>query len=145
MVVNIVRQVIKLFKDRRGLTLMSFMPLLIYLGVLMMPIGSAEIFESGIKFRACYEGTQNQAFIKFRTDQTFELHWIGVLFYNKWHTGTWQQKGNVLLLQYDREVVKVLGHKLLIDGGYLKPLDASVPEENRNNPMFYLGYCKRAN
>ncbi|MGL4599096.1 MAG: hypothetical protein ACRCYO_16370, partial [Bacteroidia bacterium] len=37
----------------------------------------SERLESDVVLRACFEGTQNQAFIKLRQDNSFELNWTG--------------------------------------------------------------------
>nr|WP_067054170.1 hypothetical protein [Mucilaginibacter sp. L294] len=144
-VVNVIKQTIFIIKQRKSLTVMCFLPLLIYLSVVLAPFGSSEDFESNVKFRACYEGTQNQAYINFREDKTFELHWTGAFFYNEWFTGKWEQKGNNLTLKYDNKVVDVLGHRLLIDSGYLIPRDKEVIVREHGFKRFYLGYCKNEN
>ena len=93
--------------------------------------------------RACYEGTQNQATLKFRGDKSFELHWTGIFFSNMWYIGTWKQDGNILYLKYDTEKSQQLGDTLLIKDGYLHNIDRLLNE--KNIPMFYLGYCRHEN
>jgi hypothetical protein len=105
----------------------------------------SENLESVVAFRACYEGTQNQATIKFREDKTFELHWTGVFFANKWWTGKWRQSGDTITLKYDNEIVEQLGDTILISDDYLKPIGNLVDKKYFVRPMFYLGYCRHEN
>ena len=48
----------------------------------------SEKLGSKVLLRACFEGTQNQAYILFRENQTFEINWTGVFFSNTWYYGT---------------------------------------------------------
>jgi hypothetical protein len=143
--IGLIKQLVVIFKNRNQLNWTFILPIVIYLIAIVIPIGSSESLESEVQFRACYEGTQNQATIKFRKDNTFELHSTGVFFSNYWYTGKWQQHEDVLKLTYDDKVVERLGNKLIIRDGYLVPLDASIPEAVKKRPMFYLGYCKGEN
>jgi hypothetical protein len=104
---------------------------------------SSERLESEVVIRACYEGTQNQATLKFRNDKSFELHWTGVFFSDTWYIGTWKQIGNVLYLTYDTQKSQRLGETLMLKDGYLHNIDQLSNE--KKIPMFYLGYCKHEN
>ncbi|GGH03520.1 hypothetical protein GCM10007352_06240 [Mucilaginibacter phyllosphaerae] len=143
--INCIKQIVAIIKQRKSLIAMMFLPLLVYLFVVLLPLGSSERFESDVKFRACYEGTQNQASIKFRKDKTFELHWTGVFFYNDWTTGKWELEGNKLTLNYNSKATAVLGNNLLIDSGYLVPHDKEVIAKEKGLKRFYIGYCKGEN
>ena len=145
MIVNLVKLIIAVFKNRRQLNVYYFYPIVVYIAVICAPIGTWEDYLSPVKFRACYEGTQNQAYILFRNDNSFELHWTGVFFYSKWYSGKWQQKNNIILLKYQTDPVEVLGGSVLMKDGYLVPLDNSVEAGFKQYPMFYLGYCKGEN
>ncbi|MBL7935272.1 MAG: hypothetical protein JNM51_05620 [Bacteroidia bacterium] len=105
----------------------------------------SEGLESEVEFRACYEGTQNQAYIKFRHDKSFELNWTGVFGYNEWWTGTWKKVGDTLMLKYNTKKVVQLGDTILIANGYLNPIGRSVDTAKFRRPMFYLGYCRHEN
>ena len=134
--------------NRSGRSLKSTIPTLLYLAslcyIFFSPYRlSSESFESKVVIRACYEGTQNQATLKFRSDKSFELHWTGVFFSNMWYLGTWKQHGNILYLKYDTEKSQRLGDTLMIKDGYLHKIDR-LSDEN-NIPMFYLGYCRHEN
>lgn len=152
--ITIVFQLIKgfknIFQSINNLSIKILLPILIYFATLIYSITnplklSSEIFESKVEFRACYEGTQNQAYILFRKDKTFELNWTGVFGYNEWWTGKWYKKENVLFLKYDNKKVDQLGNKLLIENGYLNPIEESVDKAKYPRPMFYLGYCQNKN
>ena len=105
----------------------------------------SEKLESKVEFKACYEGTQNQAYILFRKDKTFELNWTGVFGYNEWWTGKWNRKGNMLTLKYDGKKVEQLGEEILISKGYLNPIGKSFDKKKYPYPMFYLGDCRHEN
>ncbi len=141
---------INIFRNRQNLTLTLCLPTIITLTTLIYTIFSpyrldSEKLESKVAFRACYEGTQNQAYIKFRQDKSFELNWTGVFGYDEWWTGQWSKKGDTLILKYDGEKVKQLGDTVLIANGYLNPIGHSVDTAKFPQPMFYLGYCRHEN
>lgn len=146
-IVNIIREIIRLFKSRRNLSFNLFIPILIYL---IIPLFSSfidlEKLESKVVLRGCYEGTQNQAYILFRQDNTFELNWTGVFFYDEWFTGHWKRNGDTILLHYNNDkMVKQLGNKVVIQNGYFKPVGNSVDSTKYRYTMFYVGYCKGEN
>jgi hypothetical protein len=149
-VVYEIKGVIKIISNRKNLTLKFCLPTIICSLTLLYTIFSpyrldSEHLESKVEFRACYEGTQNQAYILFRKDKTFELHWTGVFGYNEWWTGKWDKKGNVLTLKYDNKKAEQLGAKILIANNYLNPIGNSVDKVKYPRPMFYIGYCRNEN
>ncbi|TFF33415.1 hypothetical protein E2R66_26140 [Mucilaginibacter psychrotolerans] len=83
--------------------------------------------------------------ISFRNDHTFEMHSTGVFFYSNWKLGAWDKNGDTLKLKWHGQPAPALGSTLLIDSGYLKPLDKTVNERFRHIRMFCLGYCKGDN
>jgi len=134
--------------NRSRISLKSVIPTLLYLALLcyffLSPYRlSSECLESKVVIRACYEGTQNQATWKFRSDKSFELHLTGVFFSNVWYTGTWRKDGDILYLKYDRGTSQGVGDTLLVRGGYLHKINR-LSNEN-NVPVFYLGYCRHEN
>jgi hypothetical protein len=143
--ISLVKQVITVIKIRIGRDLEYFYPIILNLIVLLAPIGAWEDYQSAIKFRACYEGTQNQAYILFREDNSFELNWTGAFFANEWYMGTWQRKNDILILRYQTKPAKALGSKLFIKNNYLIPLDKLIEPRFKQHPMFYLGYCRGDN
>ena len=141
---------IKAFRNRQNLTLTLCLPTIITLTTLIYTIFSpyrldSERLESKVEIRACYEGTQNQAYIKFRQDKTFELNWTGVFGYDEWWTGQWNKKGDTLFFKFNGKKVKQLGDTVLIANGYLNPIGHSVDTAKFPRPMFYLGYCRHEN
>lgn len=145
-----IKGIIRIVRNQQNFNFKNCLPIVICLVTILYTFLSpyrldSENLESKIEFRACYEGTQNQAYILFRKDKTFELNWTGVFGYNEWWTGKWEKKGNVLLLKYDDKNVKQLGDKILIANGYLNPIGKSVDKIKYPRPMFYLGYCKHEN
>ena len=145
-----VKGIIGITRNRKNLSLRFCLPTIICSLTLIYTIFSpyrldSESLESEVEFRACYEGTQNQAYIKFRKDKTFELNWTGVFFANTWWTGKWSKNNDTIILKYDNEIVKKLGNKILIKDGYLHPIGHSMDSAEFYRPMFYLGFCKHEN
>ena len=145
-----IKGIIKVIRNRKNLNLKFCLPTIIctitLLYTLFCPYRiDSEKLESEVEFRACYEGTQNQAYILFRKDKTFEVNWTGVLGYNEWWTGKWSKEGNILTLKYDGKKVDQLSDRILISKGYLNPIGTSFDRKKYPNPMFYLGYCRQEN
>lgn len=145
-----IKGIIKIIRNRPNLNFKFCLPTIVctitLLYTLFCPYRlDSEKLESEVAFRACYEGTQNQAYILFRKDKTFELNWTGVFGYNEWWTGKWDKNGNILTLKYDGKEVKQLGGKILISNGYLNPIGKSFDKKKYQRPMFYLGNCRHEN
>lgn len=105
-----IKGIIKIIRYRQNLSFKFCLPTIVcsitLLYNLLCPYRlDSEKLESEVEFRACYEGTQNQAYILFRKDKTFELNWTGVFGYNEWWTGKWNKAGNILTLKYDGKEV----------------------------------------
>jgi hypothetical protein len=98
--------------------------------------------ERNVVLRACFEGTQNQATLKFYRDNSFDLHWSGVFGYSEYFYGTYSQQGDTLLLKYKSACPVRFGQKILNDGKSLISIDSSA--DNSFVP-FYLGYCQGLN
>lgn len=145
-----IQGITRIIRHKKNLTLKLRLPIIICSITILYTLFSpyrldSEKLESEVEFRACYEGTQNQAYILFRKDKTFELHWTGSFGYNEWRTGKWQRKGNVLTLNYKGEEVEQLGREILMAEGYLKPIGKAFDRKKYPYPMFYIGYCKHEN
>jgi len=92
-------------------------------------------------FRACYEGTLNQATFRLRDSGKFDIHWTGVFFSDDLYTGDYIQTGDTILLGFDTEIPRNLDDTLVVKGEYIYRLQAdSLVLTN-----FYLGYCKGLN
>jgi hypothetical protein len=142
--------IIKIFRHRQNINLSLCSPTIIYTVTLLYTLFSpyrldSENLESPVAFQACYEGTQNQAYILFRQDKTFELNWTGVFGYDKWYTGHWRKKGTQLHLYYNTVIPKQLGTQLLLKKGYLVPIDSLFEQKKYPRVLFYLGNCKNQN
>lgn len=144
------RGVINSIRHRNNLSIGSFISTIVCVLTLCYSLLSpyrfdSESLESNIEFQACYEGTQNQATIKFRKDKSFELHSTGAFFANTWYIGQWDKKGDIIYLKYDNKKSERLGDVLLIKDGYLHNIGESAKVVKVNIPLFYLGYCKHEN
>jgi hypothetical protein len=95
--------------------------------------------EKSIFLTACYEGTQSQTIINFRTDSTFDLNATAAFGYDKWWQGRWSQKGDTLSLKYQNEVDETIGNSLKLTDNELISL------ETGKNRVFLIGKCKNQN
>lgn len=150
MIVYFIKEIIRVFRNRRNLTIQFFIPLTICTITLAYTLFSpyrldSENLESKIAFRACYEGTQNQATLKFREDKTFELHWTGAFFANSWYLGTYQQNADTLYLQYSTEKPSGFGDTIAIKDDHLITVNKQKIDSSQYFVPFYLGYCKGLN
>lgn len=105
----------------------------------------SEILESKVVLRGCFEGTQNQATIKFREDKSFELHWTGVFGYNKWFTGTYIQSNDTLFLNYEKHKPDRCGDTIVKNKKSLITVNKLMKDSTQYFVPFYLGNCKGLN
>lgn len=152
MIVCFINGIFQIFRSRKSLTIQVFMPLMICTITLMYTLFSpyqldSENLESKVVFRACYEGTQNQATLKFREDKTFELHSTGVFFSNNWFYGTYEQKSDSIFLHYSTEKPKRFGDSIVIKNDLLITINQQKPDTSQYFSFltFYLGYCRGLN
>ncbi len=150
MTVYFIKGIICIFRNRKKLTFQIFIPLTICTITLAYTLLSpyrldSENLESNVIFRACYEGTQNQATLKFREDKTFELHWTGVFFSNSWYIGTYQQNADTLYLHYSTEKPFRFGDTIVIKDDLLITVNKQKIDSSQYFVPFYLGYCKGLN
>ena len=106
---------------------------------------NSECLESKIVLRACFEGTQNQATLKFREDKTFEINWTGAFFADSWYIGTYKQTSDTFYLYYTTEKPYRFGDTVLNNGQSLITLNKNKIDSSQYFVAFYLGYCKGLN
>lgn len=95
-----------------------------------------------VTFRACYEGTQNQAHLKLRQGDQFDLHWTGAFFYDEFYTGHYAKRSDTLLLRFDdTDVPSNLDDTLVIREKAIY----RVTGDTVLSTGFYVGYCKGLN
>ena len=150
MIVYCIKGVVAVFRNRKDLTIRIFIPFTICAITLLYTLFSpyrlnSEKLEKEIIFRACFEGTQNQATLKFREDQTFELHWTGVFFYSEWFYGTYEQRMDSLFLHYTTEKPYRFGDSIVIKDDNLITINQHKIDSSQYFVPFYLGYCKGLN
>ena len=149
MIVYCVKGIVRIIRNRKNLTIWAFIPFVICTITLMYTLFSpyrlnSENLEnkSEVVFRACYEGTQNTAVLKFRENQTFELHWTD-FFSSNWFYGTYEQKSDTLLLHYSSEKPRGgIGDTIVINDDLLITINKQKIDSSRYFVPFYLGYCK---
>lgn len=149
-IVYFVIAIVVIFRNRKNLTIQICLPFIVCLLTLMYTTLSpyrldSEKLESKVLLRACYEGTQNQATLKFRENKTFELHWTGVFFYSEWFCGKYEQKADTLLLHYLTKRPYRFGDTIMIKDNSLITLNQYKIDSSQYFVPFYLGYCKGTN
>jgi len=152
MFVYAIKGLIEIRRNRQNLTLIFCMPTIIAVGGLIYIFFSpwqfdSESLESKVEIRACYEGTQNQSYIKFREDKTFEINSTGVFFANDWYTGQWTKSSDTLFMTFDNGNPGFISDTLIIYNDYLvSPNKIELVDSTKDYRRFYyLGYCKGLN
>ncbi|MBC34644.1 MAG: hypothetical protein CL663_01175 [Bacteroidetes bacterium] len=118
---------------------------LVYFGVI--PTREKTVPDSRkVVFRACYEGTQNQATFKLFENNEFELHWSGAFFYRELFTGTYKEKSDTLFLNYETAKAIRFGEKILMDSVNEQLITIRHDGDSLVNVVaFYYGFCKGLN
>lgn len=124
-VVFFIKSIRRVVKKSKRLTLLKVMPALIYTTTMLLCyfIPSSESLKSEAVIAAYYKGTRNQADLRFRKNNTFDLHWSATFGYNEWIAGTYVKKGDTLFLNYTSKKTKRLGKVILKKDGKLLTLD----------------------
>ena len=139
-------------KSRRSFKWTHLLPTVLITGVLCFIFFNTFSFDIDEKvygkviFRACYEGTQNQATFKLREKNRFEIHATGVFFYDEYFTGQYIQSGDTLNLNYDGQVHGAVGEKVFMNNrdSVIEVIKQNV-DSTRRPLTFYYGYCKGLN
>lgn len=105
-----------------------------------------ELVYGKVIFRACYEGTQNQATFKLRYGNKFEIHATGIFFYDKYFTGRYTQRGDTLDLYYDGDVHGAVGERVFMNNqiSVIEVIERNT-DTTRRPLRFYYGYCQGLN
>ena len=125
LMIRFIKRVLGFLRNRNNSNLY---PLIVYpalVGLIFFTPGM-QIWESKPIIIAYYKGTQNQAIIKFRKDNTFQLNWSGVFGYNEWFVGKYKRKADTLFLTYHDKKPARFGTKILISKNELLTIDASA-------------------
>jgi hypothetical protein len=146
LITKIIIEITRLIKQRENLTFKLFIPILIMTVLLLdgiynpLKVNLDKLYGQ-VVFRACYEGTQNQATFKLRESGKFDIHWTGVFFSDNFYTGDYIKNGDTLLLNFITEIPRNLDDTLIIKGEYLYRQKA----DSLFSTHFYLGHCKGLN
>lgn len=105
----------------------------------------SEKLESETILRACFEGTQNQAVIRFRKNKTFEINWTGAFFADSWYFGTYKQNADTFYLHYSTKKPYRFGDTILNNKEALITLNKAKIDSEQYFVSFYIGYCKGLN
>lgn len=151
LIVKIIKEIVRLIKQRKTLTFRLFIPIMIMTLMLLdgmfnpLKIDLNKIY-GNVVFRACYEGTQNQATFKLLEKNKFEFHWTGVFFYDEYFVGTYEKRGDTLYLDYRGKKPVRFGERVLMnnDKEILETLRRD-DDSLRNVVPFYYGFCKGLN
>ena len=150
MVVYAIKGLIEIYRNRQNLSAKFCLPTIITFTTLIYTVFSpwrldSEKLESDVVLRACFEGTQNQAYIKFRQDKSFELNWTGVFGYDEWFIGTYTQAADTFFLHYETEKPYRFGDTIVNNGESLITINKFKKDSSQYFVPFYLGYCKGLN
>lgn len=150
MFVFTIKGFIQIYRNRQNLSFKLYLPTIVAFTTLTYTIFSpwrldSESLESKVVLRACFEGTQNQAYIKFREDQSFELNWTGIFGYDEWFIGTYTQKADTFYLRYETEKPFRFGDTIVNNGESLITINQLKKDSSQYFVPFYLGYCKGLN
>jgi hypothetical protein len=145
-----IKGLIQIYRNRQNLSIKFCLPTIIALTTLTYTVFSpwrldSESLESKVLLRACFEGTQNQAYIKLRQDKLFELNWTGIFGYDKWFIGTYTQKVDTFYLYYETEKPLRFGDTIVNNGERLITINKFKKDSSQYLVPFYLGYCKGLN
>lgn len=151
LIVKIIKETVRLIKQRKTMTFRLFIPIMIMTLMLLdgmfnpLKIDLNKIY-GNVVFRACYEGTQNQATFKLLEKNKFEIHWTGVFFYDEYFVGTYEKRGDTLYLDYRGKKPVRFGERVLMnnDKEILETLRRD-DDSLRNVVPFYYGFCKGLN
>lgn len=149
--VKILIEIVRIIKNRKTPKSTSFLPIGILLIGLLDGIYNPlrlnlENVYGDVTFRACFEGTQNQATFKLREPDRFEIHWTGVFFYDEFFEGTYSQIEDTLFLDYQNERPKRFGSKILMDNENEILRTIGIEKDSMEYEVpFYYGYCKGLN
>jgi len=143
-----IKGLFEIYRERKNLTFHFCLPTIIAWSCLAFCFLSpwqfnSENLESEVEFRACYVGTQNQSYIKFRKDKSFEINSTGVFFSDYWFTGNWRKNGDTIFMKFNKEKPRLLSDTIVIRNGYLVPLTVLHEDTIINyGRCYYLGVCE---
>ncbi|MDO5664769.1 MAG: hypothetical protein Q4G63_05895 [Bacteroidia bacterium] len=146
----VIKGVFQIYKERRNLSFQVVFPSLFALAglayILLWPWNfNSENLLSDIEFQACYEGTQNQSYIKFREDHSFEINSTGIL-YNEWFSGQWRKNADTIFMDFDTKRPRLISNDtIIIKNEHLLPISDIDNDSLIYAKYYYLGYCKGLN
>lgn len=152
LIVKLVKEIVGLIRNRNTFKRNHLLPTILIVGVLCFTffntfsIDIEDKVYGKVIFRACYEGTQNQATFKLREGNRFEIHWTGVFFYDEYFTGTYRQTGDTLILEYHSDRPIRFGDRIFMDNPNESLTTIRQESDSLQNVVrFYYGYCKGLN
>ncbi|NJK98517.1 MAG: hypothetical protein HC905_29595 [Bacteroidales bacterium] len=109
LIIKIIIEIIGLIKQRNKLTLKLFIPIVIlsfsfYFSTFNPLKIDLEKIYGKVIWRACYEGTQNQANFNLRDNGEFDIHWTGVFFHDHFFTGDYKKTGDTIFMNFKTEI-----------------------------------------
>ena len=150
MIVYTIKGLTQLYKNRQRLSFRILLPTIISISTLIYAVFSpwrldSESLESRVILKACFEGTQNQAYLKLRQDRTFELNWTGAFGFNEWFRGTYTQKADTFYMHYETKMPFRFGDTIINNGENLITINKFRKDSSQYFVPFYLGNCKGLN
>ncbi|MBS1741671.1 MAG: hypothetical protein JST81_01440 [Bacteroidetes bacterium] len=103
----------------------------------------SEILESPVILRGCYQGGTDQAVIRFRKNNHFEVIWTNEDGNEEWYPGIFVQKKDTFFLTFDEKSPETLGSKIVNNGVNLVSEGSQNEEGSKHNyVLFTIGYCR---
>jgi hypothetical protein len=145
-------ELLGLMKNKKDRTWRQMLPALLITLILCfsffytIPFDVEEEVYGKVLFRACYEGTQNQATLKLREGNRFEIHWTGVFFYDEYFVGRYSQSLDTLFLNYQGDKPARFGEIVYMESqSKLLRTIRQHGDSSANDVSFYYGYCQGLN
>ncbi len=147
------RQIYKIFNRRkrsRGrikLRFVYYVPAIILIIPILYTISPVKIdsekFESKVVLQGCYESGNNQARIRLRANDSFEIKWTVEAGTDDWYFGTYKLSRDTIFLTYVDRFPDKFGSVIINRGQTLTSLDRPGGNENYFI-QFYIGNCRES-
>ena len=143
LIVKIIKDIIRLTKQRNNLNYKLFIPTLIMvialLDSLCNPLKIDLDFVYGkVNIQAYSEYGPSQATLKLRNNGKFDLHSTGVFFYDRLYLGDYKKMGDTIILDFKGIKSRIISDTLVIHGGNIYEIE----NDSLINSSFFMKRTK---
>lgn len=147
-VIKLIISLNTVYKLRSVIGLKFLMPSIIYTLTLFLVFSTpkwlfVDYYLSKTIYHACYEGTMNDATIRFRESGEFEFRDVGFFATTTFIKGKWTKNGDTIFINSKSIIPKFVGNKLLLSESSF--INISTDTIGKHRSVFYRGYCKGLN